>query len=309
MGREARLVALLVRRFHEDSGIDVSGDETVMQRLRDQARRVLAELDAGVPAVDVNLPFLSADASGPKHLTQRITPAMLEGDLGESAAGAASGEGPVRGESGPGATSAPVGAEAAVGTQQPGARPMDGSTWASALRVPRILWGALLWSCVIYGGLIVGGVFAPAEGMVANETLTLALAVASVGVAVASFVVPATLLGQGLSRLKLETHEVLDKDAEVLFRDAAPRRLEVANPAAARAQIVPRYFTPFILSCALSEAVAIFGIVLAATGAATREVSLSFVVCGALLIALRFPTGGAIEAKVERHTKARFPKA
>lgn len=185
----------------------------------------------------------------------------------------------------------------------------DGSSWANALRVPRILWGALLWSCVIYGGLIVAGIFPPAEAALVDPPLVMALAGASVGVAVASFVLPARMLAQGVSQLALETREVADPDAAVMFRDAAPKRLEIADPVAARARIMTVYFTPFILSCALSEAVAVFGIVVAATGAASFEIALSFVAVGALLLAIRFPTAGAIEAQVERHTKARFPKA
>ena len=57
----------LVQDFKKDSGVDVSGDSMVMQRLRDSAEKAEIELSS-TQTTDVNLPFLTADSTGPKHL-------------------------------------------------------------------------------------------------------------------------------------------------------------------------------------------------------------------------------------------------
>jgi molecular chaperone DnaK len=67
----------LVAEFKKDSGIDVSGDKMVLQRLKDAAEQAKIELSS-VHEATVNLPFLTADATGPKHLSLRLTRARLE---------------------------------------------------------------------------------------------------------------------------------------------------------------------------------------------------------------------------------------
>ena len=71
------LLEHLVTEFKKDSGIDLSGDKLAMQRLREAAEKAKRELD-GVKQTDVNLPFITADATGPKHLDIKITRAQLE---------------------------------------------------------------------------------------------------------------------------------------------------------------------------------------------------------------------------------------
>jgi molecular chaperone DnaK len=68
---------LLIADFRRDTGIDVSKDKMVLQRLKDAAEQAKIEL-SNVQETTVNLPFLTADASGPKHLQSRITRARLE---------------------------------------------------------------------------------------------------------------------------------------------------------------------------------------------------------------------------------------
>jgi len=67
----------LVAEFKKDTGIDVSNDKMVIQRLKDAAEQAKIEL-SNVQETTVNLPFLTADASGPKHLQKQLTRAKLE---------------------------------------------------------------------------------------------------------------------------------------------------------------------------------------------------------------------------------------
>ena len=71
------LIEHLLAGFKGETGIDVSGDDMVMQRLKDAAEKAKIELSS-TPKTDVNLPFLTANASGPKHLTATITRAKFE---------------------------------------------------------------------------------------------------------------------------------------------------------------------------------------------------------------------------------------
>ncbi|WP_437925550.1 molecular chaperone DnaK [Sorangium sp. So ce291] len=67
----------LVAEFKRDTGVDVSTDKMVVQRLKDAAEQAKIEL-SNVQETTVNLPFLTADASGPKHLSKVLTRARLE---------------------------------------------------------------------------------------------------------------------------------------------------------------------------------------------------------------------------------------
>ncbi|MEM7449532.1 MAG: molecular chaperone DnaK [Myxococcota bacterium] len=71
------IIGYLTEEFRKDSGIDVSKDKMVLQRLKDAAEKAKIELSNKLEAT-INLPFLTADASGPKHLNIRLTRAKLE---------------------------------------------------------------------------------------------------------------------------------------------------------------------------------------------------------------------------------------
>jgi len=71
------VIDYLVAEFKKDSGVDVAGDKMVLQRLKDAAEKAKIELSAKLETT-INLPFLTADASGPKHLNLRLTRAKLE---------------------------------------------------------------------------------------------------------------------------------------------------------------------------------------------------------------------------------------
>ena len=74
---DQRVISYLVAEFKKDTGIDVGDDKMVLQRLKDAAEKAKIELSTKLETT-VNLPFLTADASGPKHLNIRLTRAKLE---------------------------------------------------------------------------------------------------------------------------------------------------------------------------------------------------------------------------------------
>ncbi len=74
---DERIIDYLVDEFKKDQGIDVSSDKMVMQRLKEAAEKAKIELSSTMET-DINLPFLTADASGPKHLNMRLSRAKLE---------------------------------------------------------------------------------------------------------------------------------------------------------------------------------------------------------------------------------------
>jgi molecular chaperone DnaK len=63
--------------FKKQYGIDLRQDSTAMQRIREAAEKAKIELST-VLETDINLPFITADASGPKHLSMKLTRAKLE---------------------------------------------------------------------------------------------------------------------------------------------------------------------------------------------------------------------------------------
>ena len=71
------IVNYLVDEFKKESGIDIKGDAAAMQRVKDEAEKAKKELSSST-STDINLPFLSADADGPKHFEYTLTRAKLE---------------------------------------------------------------------------------------------------------------------------------------------------------------------------------------------------------------------------------------
>ncbi|KKA27571.1 hypothetical protein TD95_001458 [Thielaviopsis punctulata] len=71
------LVRHLVQQFKKESNIDLSGDRMAIQRIREAAEKAKIELSSSLQT-DINLPFITADASGPKHINLKLTRAQLE---------------------------------------------------------------------------------------------------------------------------------------------------------------------------------------------------------------------------------------
>ena len=76
------LINDLVDQFKKDSGMDLKGDPLAMQRLKEAAEKAKIELSSA-QQTDVNLPYITADAGGPKHLNLVVTRAKLEGLVGD----------------------------------------------------------------------------------------------------------------------------------------------------------------------------------------------------------------------------------
>ena len=74
---DQRVVNFLSDEFKKENGIDLRSDRLALQRLKDAAEKAKIELSSAA-STEVNLPFITADASGPKHLTIKITRAKLE---------------------------------------------------------------------------------------------------------------------------------------------------------------------------------------------------------------------------------------
>ena len=74
---DQRVMDWLITEFKKDQGIDLSKDKTALQRLKEAAEKAKIELSS-VQQTEVNLPFITADASGPKHLNITLTRAKLE---------------------------------------------------------------------------------------------------------------------------------------------------------------------------------------------------------------------------------------
>jgi molecular chaperone DnaK len=86
---DQRVITWLADEFKKENGIDLRQDRMALQRLKEAAERAKVELSSTM-STEINLPFVTADASGPKHLAMTLTRAKLEqlvGDLVESTRG------------------------------------------------------------------------------------------------------------------------------------------------------------------------------------------------------------------------------
>src|SRR6201999_4189437 len=76
---DQRIVDWLISEFKQETGLDLSskGNEMALQRLKDAAEKAKIELSTTLET-EINLPFITADATGPKHLVRKLTRAKLE---------------------------------------------------------------------------------------------------------------------------------------------------------------------------------------------------------------------------------------
>ncbi len=74
---DARIIDYLADEFRKEQGIDLRGDKLALQRLKEAAEKAKIELSAS-KETEINLPFITADASGPKHLVMKLSRAKLE---------------------------------------------------------------------------------------------------------------------------------------------------------------------------------------------------------------------------------------
>jgi len=74
---DQRLIDYLIAEFKKDQGIDLSKDSMALQRLREAAEKAKVELSSAV-TTDINLPYITADKTGPKHMTMKLTRSKFE---------------------------------------------------------------------------------------------------------------------------------------------------------------------------------------------------------------------------------------
>src|SRR5947199_8423431 len=79
---DQRLIDWIIDEFRKDQGIDLSKDKMALQRLKEAAEKAKIELSS-TASTDINLPFITADQSGPKHLNMQMTRAKFEQLVGE----------------------------------------------------------------------------------------------------------------------------------------------------------------------------------------------------------------------------------
>jgi molecular chaperone DnaK len=79
---DATITNYIISEFKKDQGIDLASDKLAVQRVREAAEKAKIELSS-TTQTDVNLPFITADKSGPKHINMKITRAKLEALVGE----------------------------------------------------------------------------------------------------------------------------------------------------------------------------------------------------------------------------------
>ncbi len=79
---DMRVIEYIAEEFKKDQGVDLKGDPLAMQRLKEAGEKAKIELSS-TQQTEINLPYITADASGPKHLTMKLSRAKLESLVGE----------------------------------------------------------------------------------------------------------------------------------------------------------------------------------------------------------------------------------
>jgi molecular chaperone DnaK len=79
---DQRVIEWIIEEFKKDQGIDLSKDKMVLQRLKEAAEKAKIELSSTMET-EINLPFITADASGPKHLVMKLTRSKFEQLVGD----------------------------------------------------------------------------------------------------------------------------------------------------------------------------------------------------------------------------------
>lgn len=172
------------------------------------------------------------------------------------------------------------------------------------MQTARMLWMSLTVSVLLLG---VVAFVAPPQDNAPQMPMLVIFAVVAVGEAIASFIVPANMMRTGFKTLEVETtEEPVANDDSAMFRTEPRMQKVIKNPKKALRVARARYQTPLILGLALSEAVAINGVILSQLGF-SMAVFLPFLVVGLVLVAIRFPSDERLVAALEAGTGARLP--
>lgn len=163
-----------------------------------------------------------------------------------------------------------------------------------ALMTMRVMWGAISGSTVLL--LIVGFTAAPAPEQPPQMVMLVAVGALSLGLIGASQVVPKQVL---VGALKAQKFQVVEPPAtERMFNDAPRRGRKFAEPEQVRLKLIQCAQTPFILGLALSEAVAIFGLMLMMLGFQLTH-TLGFFVVSWVLLLSKYPKLESFERVLE----------
>lgn len=175
-----------------------------------------------------------------------------------------------------------------------------------ALITLRLLWFALLAATFLYLGIAVG-VLAKVAAKPQIPQMPATLGGLSLAIAIISFVLPPKLYSVAAKTGEIATtDEVVPNAFPSRYREAMPKRQIFADPQAATNKAYTTFMVPFILSLALSEAIALFGLVLVQMGFGVLT-GLVFFFAGAVLIAVRFPTESKVRDMFEKARGASFP--
>lgn len=163
-----------------------------------------------------------------------------------------------------------------------------------ALATMKVLWGSISSSTLVF--LVIGLTVAPAPAEPPPLVMLFAFAALSLGLVGASQVVPKQML---IAALKAQKFQVVEPPAEErMFTDSPRRGRKFAQPDQVRQKLIQCAQTPFILGIALSEAIAILGLVLMMLGFQLQHSLGFFVVSWALLLS-KFPRLESFERVLE----------
>lgn len=175
-----------------------------------------------------------------------------------------------------------------------------------ALKTIRILWFALLLATFLYMG-VAYGVLPKNTAAPPQPFMPYVLGGLSLTIAVISFLLPRMTYKQAANNADVKiSEEVVSSAFPNRYREATPKRVVFADPKDAAHKAFVCFQAPFILSLALSEAIALFGLVLAQLGF-EKMISVPFFLAGAVLIAVRFPQQATVLAMFEQARGATFP--
>ena len=176
--------------------------------------------------------------------------------------------------------------------------------------VMRILWGAPLMSTFIYLAVLHAAVPTPPQPP--DPILLPVLSMVALSVAGISFWLPRMIftgaVKMALKNERFASHMVPDPDASMILREEAPQLRMLVNDKKNRDLVVSLFFTPFILGMALSESVAVFGVVLGFLGFDLLYVLPFFAVAWVLMV-IRFPRPEGVMTQFEKLGGVRFDQA
>jgi hypothetical protein len=170
----------------------------------------------------------------------------------------------------------------------------------------RVLWASLVFSTLLELAFVLGADFD--RHVELQLPVVVALACVALGVAVTSFLLPSRLHRIALEQLALPVVEVLVQNSEAMsdYRSAAGSQRVFRDAVAARTGMLRAFQTPFILSLALSESIALMGLVIAQGRLAPSWLALPFFAIAWVLFGLRFPREKSLVAPAERLYSARL---